>query len=68
MKQEPLSLLKSTLQQLAEHKTAAERYVVVLAMEAAEEGHDAKAQKLKSEFHGRYRASPASLINSRACC
>ena len=51
--QEPMSVLKSTLQQLAEHKTATERYLIVLAMEVAEDGHEAKAQKLSDEFKGR---------------
>lgn len=51
--QEPMSVLKSTLQQLAEHKTATERYLIVLAMEIAEDGHEAKAQKLSDEFKGR---------------
>lgn len=51
--QEPMSLLKSTLQSLAEHKTASERYLVVLAMEATEEGHEAKALKLAEEYNGR---------------
>lgn len=46
-------MLKSTLQQLADHKAAAERYLIVLAMEVAEEGHEAKAQKLREEFKGR---------------
>lgn len=48
-----MSLLKGTLQQLAEHKTAPERYLIVLAMEAGEEGHAAKAGKLIEEFGGR---------------
>lgn len=48
-----MSLLKSTLQALAEHKTASERYLVVLAMEATEEGHEAKALKLAEEYKGR---------------
>ena len=51
--QEPMSLLKGTLQQLAEHKTAPERYLIVLAMEAGEEGHAAKAGKLIEEFGSR---------------
>lgn len=46
-------MLKSTLHQLAEHKTATERYLIVLAMEVAEDGHVAKAQKLSDEFKGR---------------
>lgn len=56
-----MSLLKSTLQALAEHKTAAERYLVVLAMEATEDGHEAKALKLAEEFTGRQVASPCML-------
>jgi len=48
-----MSVLKSTLQQLADHKTAVERYLIVLAMEVAEDGHEAKAQKLSEEFKGR---------------
>lgn len=48
-----MSLLKSTLQSLAEHKTASERYLVVLAMEATEDGHEAKALKLAEEYKGR---------------
>ena len=51
--QEPVSLLKGTLGQLAEHKTAAERYLVVLAMEAGEQGHEAKAANLLQEYGGR---------------
>ena len=51
--QEPMSVLKSTLQQLADHKKASERYLIVLAMEVAEDGHEAKAQKLSEEFKGR---------------
>ena len=51
--QEPMSLLKGTLQQLAEHKTAPERYLIVLAMEDGEEGHAAKAGKLIAEFGSR---------------
>ena len=46
-------MLKSTLQQLADHKAASERYLIVLAMEVAEDGHEAKAQKLGEEFKGR---------------
>ncbi len=49
-----MSVLKSTLQQLADHKTAVERYLIVLAMEVAEDGHEAKAQKLSEEFKGRW--------------
>ncbi len=51
--QEPMSVLKSTLQQLADHKTAVDRYLIVLAMEVAEDGHEAKAQKLSEDFKGR---------------
>ena len=51
--QEPMSVLKSTLQQLADHKAASERYLIVLAMEVAEDGHEAKAQKLTEEFKAR---------------
>ena len=47
-------MLKSTLQQLADHKTAVERYLIVLAMEVAEDGHEAKAQKLSEEYKGRW--------------
>ncbi|BDA40466.1 hypothetical protein COCOBI_01-1190 [Coccomyxa sp. Obi] len=52
---EPMSLLKSTLQALAEHKTASERYLVVLAMEATEDGHEAKALKLAEEYKGGFQ-------------
>ena len=51
--QEPMSVLKSTLQQLVDHKIAQERYLIVLAMEVAEEGYEAKAEKLSEEFKGR---------------
>lgn len=46
-------MLKSTLQQLVDHKIAQERYLIVLAMEVAEEGYEAKAEKLSEEFKGR---------------
>ncbi|CAL5225244.1 g8034 [Coccomyxa viridis] len=52
---EPMSVLKSTLQQLADHKTAVDRYLIVLAMEVAEDGHEAKAQKLSEDFKGRFK-------------
>ncbi len=63
--QEPMSLLKSTLQALADHKTAAERYLVVLAMEATEDGHEAKAMKLAEDFKGRQVSHVFS--NRRSC-
>ena len=55
-----MSLLKGTLGSLAEHKTAAERYLVVLAMEAGEEGHEAKAANLLQEYGGRCAHTPCS--------
>ncbi|KAK9843528.1 hypothetical protein WJX81_007436 [Elliptochloris bilobata] len=52
---EPMSVLKGTLTGLAEHPGARERYLVVLAMEAGENGHADKALKLIAEFSGRFR-------------
>lgn len=50
--QEPMELLQRTLEQLSKHKGARTRYMVVLAMEEAEEGHRQKASLLKDQFGG----------------
>lgn len=57
--QEPMSVLKGTLAGLAGHPGARERYLVVLAMEAGEQGHADKALKLVAEFSD--QCAPAAV-------
>eukprot|EP01026_Neomeris_dumetosa_P036548 TRINITY_DN29520_c0_g1_i1.p1 TRINITY_DN29520_c0_g1~~TRINITY_DN29520_c0_g1_i1.p1 ORF type:complete len:571 (+),score=47.22 TRINITY_DN29520_c0_g1_i1:96-1808(+) len=47
---EDASVLQSTLRSLGEHGDACKRYIVVLAMENREEGHEMKAKLLLEEF------------------
>lgn len=51
---EPRELLQSTLRYLAGHPLAKERYIVVLAMEEAEEGHQEKAAALINQFQNSF--------------
>mmetsp|Transcript_15463 Transcript_15463/g.43281 ORF Transcript_15463/g.43281 Transcript_15463/m.43281 type:complete len:541 (-) Transcript_15463:9-1631(-) len=51
---EPLELLQSTLEHLSTHPQASGRYLVCLAMEAAEEGHKHKAAQLIDQFRGSF--------------
>jgi hypothetical protein len=48
--QEPMNMLKSTLEHLAKHAGAKERYLVILAMEVKETGHEEKAHHLQGEY------------------
>jgi hypothetical protein len=51
---EPTRVLRSTLAALAAHPGARARYAVMLAMEAAEAGCEAKAASLVAEFGGAF--------------
>eukprot|EP01025_Chloroclados_australasicus_P009679 TRINITY_DN13707_c0_g1_i9.p1 TRINITY_DN13707_c0_g1~~TRINITY_DN13707_c0_g1_i9.p1 ORF type:complete len:515 (+),score=35.99 TRINITY_DN13707_c0_g1_i9:207-1751(+) len=51
---EDVSILQSTLRSLGEHEDANKRYLVVLAMEAREEGHETKAKLLIDEFQNSF--------------
>eukprot|EP00884_Botryococcus_braunii_P004764 jgi/Botrbrau1/14289/Bobra.0369s0003.1 len=51
---EPLSMLRSTLEHLARHRGAVHRYLVILAMEVKEIGHEEKARQLQNEFRHRF--------------
>ncbi|ORZ37474.1 hypothetical protein BCR44DRAFT_49111 [Catenaria anguillulae PL171] len=55
--QEPITLLRATLTQLAQHRSARSHYMIVLAMEAAEgsEG-ESKAVQLSSDFKGAFHS------------
>lgn len=46
-------MLRSTLEHLARHRSAARRYLVILAMEMKESGHEEKARQLQNEFQNR---------------
>ena len=48
-------MLRQTVSRLAAHRNAKTSYVVVLAMEATEKGHEGKAERLWSEFRARFR-------------
>lgn len=47
---EPMQILRATLQNLASQDVARAQMTVILAMEASEEGADAKARELVNEF------------------
>ncbi|KAI9206887.1 uncharacterized protein BJ171DRAFT_308166 [Polychytrium aggregatum] len=47
---EPYSLLQKTIGRLASHRQAKTNYIIVLAMEASENGSEAKGQSLVEEF------------------
>ncbi|CDS08311.1 hypothetical protein LRAMOSA02259 [Lichtheimia ramosa] len=47
---EPEGLLRDTIKRLANHRNAQTNYVIVLAMEASELGHEAKAESLAEYF------------------
>ncbi|EIE83143.1 hypothetical protein RO3G_07848 [Rhizopus delemar RA 99-880] len=53
---EPEPLLRDTIGKLAVHRNASTNYVIILAMEASEEGWEAKGQRIqeffKDRFHG----------------
>ena len=51
---EPVELLQATLDVLSRHEHAARRYVVVLAMEAHEEGHKQKAALLMEQYRSSF--------------
>lgn len=48
-------MLRSTVARLASHRGARTNYVVVLAMEGTEKGHEAKANVLYHDFRGRFK-------------
>lgn len=52
--QEPSDILRRTLDALADQHMAAERLIVVLAMEEREKGHAAKAAELTAEYGSRF--------------
>lgn len=69
---EPLPVLRSTLDALAAQHDAAERLVVVLAMEQRESGSRAKGGILAQEYAGRFArvlvtAHPAGMPGELAC-
>ncbi|KAI9319838.1 hypothetical protein BX666DRAFT_1853194 [Dichotomocladium elegans] len=47
---EPEALLRDTVKRLANHRNAQTNYVIILAMEASEQGHKAKAESLAEYF------------------
>ncbi|KAI9265722.1 hypothetical protein EDC94DRAFT_603914 [Helicostylum pulchrum] len=47
---EPEALLRDTIKRIANHKNAQTNYVIILAMEAAELNHEAKANSLTEYF------------------
>ena len=47
-------MLAETMEKIAAHQGASERYMVFLAMEAHEENSDLKAQKLVNQFRHRF--------------
>ncbi|KAI8061050.1 hypothetical protein BC940DRAFT_245553 [Gongronella butleri] len=47
---EPEALLRDTIKRLANHRNAQTNYIIILAMEASEAGHEAKAANLASYF------------------
>ncbi|RUS24028.1 hypothetical protein BC938DRAFT_474238, partial [Jimgerdemannia flammicorona] len=47
---EPEALLRDTIKRLANHKNAQTNYIIILAMEESEMGHEHKAQNLKNLF------------------
>ena len=51
---EPVDVLARTLNALAAQPEARQRLIAVLAMEAAEDGAQAKAQQLQTQFAGRF--------------
>jgi hypothetical protein len=52
---EPLALLQNTLWRLAEHSSARQSYVIVLAMEASEAGNELKSKMLDNEFRSQFK-------------
>lgn len=69
---EPLSVMRRTLQALAEQEKAAERMTIVLAMEAGEEGCVAKAETLQAEYahyfrHFHFTVHPRGLPGEMQC-
>ncbi|KNE67198.1 hypothetical protein AMAG_12267 [Allomyces macrogynus ATCC 38327] len=52
---EPLDLLRDTIARFAAHPFARSNYALVLAMEAAERDHAAKADALAREFRGKFK-------------
>ncbi|KAG2206766.1 hypothetical protein INT47_003708 [Mucor saturninus] len=51
---EPEALLKDTIGKLAAHRNASTNYVIILGMEASEEGWEDKGERLKDYFEGRF--------------
>jgi len=51
---EPMEVLTDTMQMLADHTYAKEKYIICLAMEQAEEGCRGKAEKLVKSFQKRF--------------
>ncbi|KAG1453003.1 hypothetical protein G6F56_007675 [Rhizopus delemar] len=51
---EPEPLLRDTIGKLAVHRNASTNYVIILAMEASEEGWEAKGQRLQEFFKDRF--------------
>ncbi|KAI9322314.1 hypothetical protein BX666DRAFT_1893711 [Dichotomocladium elegans] len=47
---EPEGLLRDTIKRLANHSNAQTNYVIILAMEASEQGHEIKAESLANYF------------------
>lgn len=51
---EPEPLLKDTIGRLATHKNASTNYVIILAMEASEQGWEEKGERLKDFFASKF--------------
>ena len=52
---EDVEMLSETLDVLAAHKRAKDRYLIFMAMEAHEEGSDEKGEELKRRFKDKFR-------------
>ncbi|KAI8974963.1 glycosyl transferase family group 2-domain-containing protein [Pilobolus umbonatus] len=51
---EPEALLKDTIERLASHRYATSHYVIILAMEASEEGWAEKGKRIEEHFKDRF--------------
>ena len=52
---EDVEMLSETLDVLAAHKRAKDRYLIFMAMEAHEEGSDEKGEELKRRFKDKFK-------------
>jgi hypothetical protein len=59
--EEPIELLRNTINRLAQHKLAKNHYALVLAMEESERGHEQKATVLYGEFRNKFKEMIVSV-------